>query len=92
MLKCTGYAEGTTAIHARNSVRVAQTTAISPAAPAHRTAWNVTWYRGATSSNPRGKAKLRDLDTVEEPENPETEKGRTQTSAVVKQPTWERII
>ena len=52
MLKCTGYAEGTTAIHARNSVRVAQTTAISPAAPAHRTAWNVTWYRGATSSNP----------------------------------------
>ncbi len=49
MLKCTGYAEGTTAIHARNSVRVAQTTAISPAAPAHRTAWS------ATSSNPLGK-------------------------------------
>lgn len=36
-------------IHARNSVRVAQTTAISPAAPAHRTAWS------ATSSNPLGK-------------------------------------
>lgn len=36
-------------IHARNSVRVAQTTAISPAAPAHRTALS------ATSSNPLGK-------------------------------------
>ena len=62
MLKCTGYAEGTTAIHARNSVRVAQTTAISPAAPAHRTAWSAhlptRWESKTSSETEKGCAQI----------------------------------